>query len=67
MRHFPIKRFGLSIGYLLSIHVLALLFFFVFRFVLFIHTDYTFPESIATNRLLQSIAFVRGLWFDNVI
>ena len=67
MRHFPIKRFGLSIGYLLSIHVLALLFFFVFRFILFVNTDYSFPESIALNRLLQSIAFVRGLWFDNVI
>lgn len=61
------KRFGLSLLYLLTIHVMALLFFFLFRFVLFVSTDYQFPESIQNDLALQSVAFIRGVWFDNVI
>lgn len=67
MKPFSIKRFGLSVAYMLSVHVLALVVFFVFRFFLFVCTDYKFPENIADDYLLQSVAFVRGLWFDNVI
>jgi phosphoglycerol transferase MdoB-like AlkP superfamily enzyme len=29
--------------------------------------DYTFPENIQNDWGLQAIAFVKGLWFDNVI
>ena len=61
------KRFGLFITYLLSLHVIALLIFFVFRFVLFCSIDYEFRESVQDNPALQSVAFVRGVWFDNVI
>ena len=60
-------RFTRSIGYLLSVHLVALLFFFGFRVALFIATDYDFPKEISEDYALQSMAFLRGLWFDNVI
>ncbi len=61
------KRLGYYIGYLLSLHVLALAIFFVFRWVLFCSTDYEFSPEIREDYALQAIAFVRGVWFDNVI
>lgn len=67
MKRILTKRFGLSLLYLLTIHVAALLFFFLFRFILFMSTDYQFPANIQNNIALQSIAFIKGLWFDNVI
>ena len=39
-------RFIRSIGYLLSVHLVALLFFFGLRVALFIATDYDFPKEI---------------------
>lgn len=62
-----IKRFGLSLLYLFTIHIVALAFFFLFRFILFVSTDYQFPENIQNDIALQSVAFLKGLWFDNVI
>ena len=53
--------------YLLYIHIAALLVFFVFRWVLFVSMDYTFPEHIQSDWGLQAIAFIKGVWFDNVI
>ena len=67
MKRFSIKRFGYYLLYLLSIHVVALLFFFVFRLTLFCSIDYQFPADIEGDLALKSVAFVRGLWFDNVI
>lgn len=61
------KRFGLSLLYLLTIHIGALLFFFIFRFILFVSTDHQFPENIQNDVALQAIAFIKGVWFDNVI
>ncbi len=61
------KRLSYLIGYLLSLHVLALTIFFIFRGVLFCTTDYEFSPEIKEDYALQAIAFVRGLWFDNVI
>ena len=60
-------RFIRSIGYLLSVNLVALLFFFGLRVALFIATDYDFPKEISEDYALQSVAFLRGLWFDNVI
>ena len=60
-------RFIRSIGYLLSVHLVALLFFFGLRVALFIATDYDFPKEISEDYALQSVAFLRGLWFANVI
>lgn len=62
-----LRRFGHYLLYLLSIHVVALFFFFVFRLTLFCSIDYQFPEEIRGDIALQAIAFIRGLWFDNVI
>lgn len=67
MKRFSIKRFGYYLLYLLSIHVVALLFFFVFRLTLFCSIDYQFPADIEGDVALKAVAFVRGLWFDNVI
>ena len=61
------KRFCLSLLYLLTIHIGALLFFFIFRFILFVSTDHQFPENIQNDVALQAIAFIKGVWFDNVI
>lgn len=67
MKQLLTKRFGLSLLYLLTIHVAALLFFFIFRFILFISTEYQFPDNIQNDIALQAVAFIRGVWFDNVI
>lgn len=67
MKRFSIKRFGYYLLYLLSIHVVALLFFFVFRLTLFCSIDYQFPADIEGDVALKAVAFVRELWFDNVI
>ena len=61
------RRFPLSVCYLLSVHLTALLFFFFFRLALFCSTGYRFPDEIAGDYALQSMAFLRGLWSDNVI
>ena len=61
------KRFLLSVCYLLCVHLTALLFFTLFRAALFFSTDYRFPADVAGDYALQGMAFLRGLWFDNVI
>lgn len=67
MKRSPIKRFACALAYLLTVHVLALLVFGVFRMVLFLTTSYEFPQEIKGEWFLQGIAFVKGVWFDNVI
>lgn len=67
MKRILAKRFGLSLLYLLSIHIGALLFFFLFRFILFVSTGHQFSGNIQNNIALQAIAFIKGVWFDNVI
>ena len=56
-----------NLKYLLTIHTAALVVFTLFRLVLFASTDYTFLEEIQHDWMLQAEAFVRGIWFDNVI
>lgn len=67
MKRILAKRFGLSLLYLLTIHIGALLFFFLFRFILFVSTGHQFSGNIQNNIALQAIAFIKGVWFDNVI
>lgn len=57
------KRFLRSVLWLLGIHVTALLVFTLFRLVEFIvlHGQITHPDISPAG------AFIRGLWFDNVI
>ena len=49
-----IQQFTLSLLYLLIIHIVALLFFFLFRLVLFTSIDYQFPPDIQNNFLRLS-------------
>lgn len=67
MKKYPISRFLQALYYLLGIHTAALLFFFVFRLILFCSIDYNFSDEIQGDWLLQATAFIKGLWFDNVI
>lgn len=57
------KRFVKSVLWLASIQVMALLVFSFFRLVEFValHAQITHPDASAIG------AFVRGVWFDNVI
>ena len=61
------KRFPLSLCYLLCVHLAALLFFALFRLALFLNTGYDLPAGVSSDYALQGMAFLRGLWFDNVI
>ena len=67
MKKSPVKRFACALGYLLTVHVVALLVFGLFRMALFLTTSYEFPQEIQGEWFLQSTAFVKGVWFDNVI
>ena len=67
MKHTSLKLFFQSLGYLLTIHIIALICFGLFRGILFANTSYVLPEEIQGDWLLQATAFVKGLWFDNVI
>lgn len=53
-------------GYLLTIHLAALALFTLFRLALFLLTDYELPDEACKASLIAT-AFVKGLWFDNVI
>lgn len=57
------KLFGRSVLWLAGIQVIALFVFYLFRLVEFItlHAQVTHPDASAIG------AFVRGVWFDNVI
>ena len=59
------KRAYYSLGYLLTIHVVALVVFFLFRLMLFTSIDYEFATDISF--ITKATAFVKGVWFDNVI
>ena len=67
MKKDKLQRAKHALVYLLYIHIAALLVFSIFRWVLFVSMDYTFPEHIQNDWGLQAIAFVKGIWFDNVI
>ncbi len=61
------KKFGIYLSYLLSIHIFALVLFFIFRFLLYVSVDHTYSADVAGSFSRQAIAFVKGVWFDNVI
>lgn len=59
------RLFLQHLGYLLMIHLSALILFCVFRWVLLCAVPYEFGADVTTGMKLT--AFVKGLWFDNVI
>lgn len=61
------KRAKLYFFYLIAIHCIALLFFFFFRLILLVSADYQFNEEFDSSIAIKSVAFLRGVWFDNVI
>lgn len=67
MKKNDLQRAKQALLYLLYIHIAALLVFSIFRGVLFFSMDYTFPKHIQSDWGLQAIAFIKGVWFDNVI
>ena len=67
MKRTPIIRFLVALMYLLSVHGVALLIFGALRVALFATSSYELPADIKGEWLLQSVAFVKGVWFDNVV
>lgn len=61
------KRFLRPLLYLLSLHTLALVLLALFRLVFFLCVRHQLTPDVAGHPLLVATAFVRGLWFDNVI
>lgn len=61
------RRFFRAFLYLLSIHVIALLILTVFRFILLCTIHSAITPAYQGNWQIQSVAFLRGIWFDNVI
>ena len=59
------KRAGFSLLHILSLHLLALIITLLFRLYLFIDIDYQYPEPVSL--ITKATAFVKGIWFDNVI
>lgn len=57
------KRYGKALGYLLSVHVLALVVMALFRLVEFVVLHGMIVDAGAD----RWVAFVKGVWFDNVI
>ena len=60
------KRYLYALRYLVSIHLLGLILFTAFRWVLYLQGhDYLAGENLSA--LTRAEAFVRGLWIDNVV
>lgn len=59
------KRFVWSIGSLLSVHLTALFLSSLLRLAFFLSADYRLPSGTGFVEVYP--AFVRGVWFDNVI
>lgn len=61
------KRFTSHLQFLLGLHCLGLLLSSLFRLILFV-TGHSLLDAGSLGKAgLQSMAFLRGLWFDNVI
>lgn len=63
--HDGYKRFLIALKCLLFIHLIALLFLTIFRLALFLSIDYHLPDDTTFGKVFP--AFLRGIWFDNVI
>jgi phosphoglycerol transferase MdoB-like AlkP superfamily enzyme len=61
------KRFLGGVGFLITTHALALFVHFLFRAVLFVNEYGQLSEEAAGSMALQIEAFLRGVWFDNVV
>lgn len=60
------KQYFISLRYILSIHFLGLAIFTLFRIILYIQ-GHSYIDEASRGFLIQSQAFLRGLWMDNVV
>ncbi|RRD02590.1 LTA synthase family protein [Prevotella sp. OH937_COT-195] len=60
------KRFGKTITFLLKIHLLGLAMLSMFRITEFVALKDLLTPAVKGETWLQTGAFVRGVWFDNV-
>lgn len=60
------KKINTAFGYVISIHLLGLLFMFIGR-VVFLIANGQYLENIETKVSWTTHAFLLGMWFDNVI
>ena len=61
------KRFFQAFAYLLGVHVTGLLFLTVFRLLFWIDVRPQVPAELRDDAGMALTAFVRGVWFDNVM
>lgn len=61
------KRFLNLIVYILSVHLSALIITGLFRGVLFISSHHQLTAEALSDKSLSLMAFIHGVWFDNVI
>lgn len=61
------KYFIKPIAYLLGIHLAALVLLTLMRVCFYLSVSHMLPPDVAGQPALVATAFVRGLWFDNVI
>ncbi len=61
------KKLLRPLSYLLSIHVLALVALSLLRIVFFCTVRHQLTPDVAGHPFLVATAFLRGVWFDNVI
>ncbi len=61
------KKFLRPLSYLLSVHVMALAALSLLRLVFFCTVRHQLTPDVAGHPWLVATAFLRGLWFDNVI
>lgn len=61
------QKFIKALSYLLAVHLLALLLMGLFRLLFYCSVSGQLTADVAGRPLLVATAFLRGLWFDNVI
>lgn len=61
------KYFIKPIAYLLGIHLAALVLLTLMRVCFYLSVSHMLTPDVAGQPALVATAFVRGLWFDNVI
>lgn len=61
------KFFPKALSYLLSVHLLALVFLSLFRLVFYFSVKSSIPTEYLQQSLPVAKSFLMGLWFDNVI
>lgn len=61
------KRFFQSFSYLLAVHVTGLFFLTLFRLLFWMDVRPQVPDELRSDIGMVLTAFVRGVWFDNVI